>query len=135
MPALRILAIALSASLFLTGCASRKKQVADPSYPATANMLSQVRLHAQHADPAARVGLVTDAEPKNRLVAVSDINPADFAVNQNVAFVDSRENALTSGTVVRILSNSIHVRYDPPTRVGARAPRQGDIMIRFKPAI
>ncbi len=134
MRTLRILSIALFASLLLTGCATRKKQAADPTFPATANMLTQVRMHAQHADRAARVGLVTDADSKSRLVAVSDINPADFAVNQNVSFVDPRESALTSGTIVRILSNSIHVRYDPPTRSGARAPRQGDIMIRFKPA-
>jgi uncharacterized lipoprotein YajG len=129
----RIFSIALS-TLLLVGCANKKK-ITDPTYPATANMLAQVRAHAQRVDPSARVGLVTDSDPRNKLVAVSDINPADFAIDQNVSFVDSRENALTSGTVVRILPNSIHVRYDSPTRTGAHAPRQGDIMIRFKPAI
>jgi hypothetical protein len=118
----------------LGGCHNRRRPVAaDPSAPATAGVLAQVRSHARLADPSAKVGLVTEADAKNMLVAVGDINASDFQTGQNVSFVDSRENPLTSGTIIRILSGSIHVRYDRPT-AGRRPPRQGDIMIQFKPA-
>jgi hypothetical protein len=36
---------------------------------------------------------------------------------------------LTTGTIVRILPDSIHVRYDSPPRSG-RTPRRGDVMVR-----
>lgn len=123
------------AMLFVVGCKhNRLPHQADASYPATANILAQVRMHAQNLDPTARVGLVVEADPRNSLVAVGDVNVADFRPGQIVSFVDSRENVLTSGTVVRILQHTIHVKYDQPT-AGHRAPRQGDIMIRFKQAV
>jgi hypothetical protein len=115
------------------GCHNGKNLNNPQVYQAAATNVADIRARYQRLDPANQVGLVIASEPSANLVAVGEINPANVRVGDKVVFVDSRENALTTGTIVRKLTNALHVEYDPPA-AGHRAPRDGDVMVRFRPA-
>ncbi len=129
MPSLRHLLPVFAAAL-LVGCAPNKAAPAENGRA----VLPSLQARYQRMYPGSRLGLVIAADPQFRLVAVGDLKPSDFRVNQIVTFIDPQENVLTTGTVVRLLPDAIHVKYDVP-QPGHRAPRAGDIMIRFKPSI
>ena len=116
----------------LVGCHSGKKLDNPRVYRAVAADLAEMRTRYQRRDPATRLGLVVASNPQVDIVSVGEINTAEFHVGDIVSFVDTNETPLASGTVVRKLSDSIHVRYDPLK--GARAPHEGDVMIRFRQA-
>jgi hypothetical protein len=130
-PALLLTLIAVSSCA--VGCHNGKKLDNPQVYKAVASDLAEMRTRYQRRDPATRLGLVVASNPKVDVVAVGEINPADFHVGDIVSFVDTSETPLASGTVVRKLSDSIHVRYDSPLK-GSRAPREGDVMIKFRQA-
>jgi hypothetical protein len=132
MISLRLIALLLGLTLFV-GCGPKKLDNPQAYREAAANV-SEIRERYQRTDPETRVGLVIGANAQSNLVSVGEINPKDFRQGDKVVFVDARQNALASGTVVRALQDSIHVRYDPPAS-GGRAPREGDVMVRFRPAI
>jgi hypothetical protein len=73
--------------------------------------------------------LVIATRPQDALAAIGEVKGADFQVNQVVTFIDSNQKVLTTGTVVRILPDSVHVRYVDPDGDG-RAPRIGDVMVK-----
>jgi hypothetical protein len=132
MRSLRLLAL-LVGIMLLAGCGPKKLD--NPkAYQAAAANVSEIRERYQRSDPATRVGLVIGSNAEANLVSVGEIDPKEFRVGDKVVFVDSRQNALASGTVARVLADSIHVRYDPAAS-GGRAPHEGDVMVRFRPAI
>jgi hypothetical protein len=132
MTSLRLLALVVGLTL-LAGCGPRKLDNPQAYRQAAANV-SEIRERYQRSDAATRVGLVIGANAQSNLVSVGEINPKEFRDGDKVVFVDDRQNALASGTVVRVLQDSIHVRYDSPA-AGGRAPHEGDVMVRFRPAI
>ena len=132
MRTLRLLSL-LACAIFLTGCPNKPKDQPQTSQPTSQNQLAQLRQRYQRMDRDNRVGVVIAANDANDLVAVGDVNPKDFRVGDHVSFVDSHENPLTGGRVVRIVEGAIHVKYDKP-QAGRRTPRPGDVMIRFSQA-
>jgi len=129
----RWITLSLAVFALVGGCHSGKNLSNPKVYQAAATNVAELRARYQRLDPANQVGLVIAVDPSASLVAVGEINPASIRVGDKVAFVDDHENALTSGTIIRKLTNALHVQYDPPA-AGHRAPRDGDVMIRFRPA-
>ena len=79
-------------------------------------------------DALHRVGVVIATRKQDRLVAVGQVRPADFREGQTVTFIDAQQRVLTTGTVVRVLADSVHVAYDRPVHSG-REPGVGDMMV------
>lgn len=122
---------ALATSLFLiSACAAESgKRGSKAPRPASGAEVAKIRAAYSRAYPESRVGVVIASRPQDRLVAVGEVKGADFQVNQVVTFIDSKQQVLTTGTVVRILPESVHVRYGDPDRNG-REPRIGDVMVK-----
>jgi hypothetical protein len=117
-------------ALLMSGCASENgKGGSKAPQPASGAELAKIRAAYSRAYPESRVGLVIASRPQDRLVAVGDVKGADFEVNQVVTFIDSTQQVLTTGTVVRVLPDSVHIRYGDPDRDG-REPRVGDVMVK-----
>jgi hypothetical protein len=130
----RLLTATIAAVLLFTTVGCRPKRMDNPEvYRAAAANVAEIRQRYQRRDPQTQVGLVLAANPSVDMVAVGEVDPSQFRPGDIVSFVDTSENPLTSGRVIRVLTDSLHVRYDPP--IGSRrAPREGDVMIRFRPA-
>jgi hypothetical protein len=128
----RLAAIVMGIALVVAGCASTSGDSSDamPASAADAATVQRVRDKYSRAYPESRVGVVIAVLKDQPFAAVGELpSTEDFQLNQVVTFIDRSERVLTTGTVVRILPDSVHVRYDPPLR-GGRAPRRGDIMVR-----
>jgi hypothetical protein len=125
----RLVGLMLAAGV-LTGCVTKSKPVATAP-PADTFSLQNITSQVHVLDPDAKVGLVTDVLPGENLAQVSDVNTADFKEGDNLVFIDTNQKTLTSGKVVRIVPDAIHVKYDAPPADG-RAPKKGDIAVKFK---
>ena len=115
----------------VAGCHNNKKQMTPQQVQRANANLEDARRRYQRAYPDARLGYVTSSNPEYQMVAVGQVTPADFHEGDIVTFVDADDNPLTTGRVLRVMKDELHVRYDAP-QPGRRAPRQGDLMIRFK---
>lgn len=118
--------IAVVCSVLLIGCQSQKKPVLPP--PATAFTVERMQADFQKIDPTAQVGLVSAVMPADHLAAVSDIDTAAFHVGQPLIFIDTNKKTIGGGTVIRIVSDLLVVRYDQVSR----PLRKGDIAVRVK---
>ena len=123
---------ALLLALSLAGCRHHKK-VEGPvaPRPATEDQVTRIRETYQRIYPDSRVGVVTAVRPQDNLVKVSEVDPKDFRINDIVAFMNSNQDPLTTGVVIHLTPDGLHVRYDPP-RAGRRAPENGDLAVRFR---
>lgn len=90
-----------------------------------------VRSALLKVEPRALVGVVSEVLPDERFAAVRDIPVEEIGVGQIVSFIDLNQSLLTHGQVVRVVNGSLHVMYDPPS-AGGRAPRAGDLAVRFR---
>jgi hypothetical protein len=109
------------------GCAAKKS-----APPASRETLAAVRQHMAAADPNALVGLVIAVEPGGQpFAAVSDMPAKEFREGEPITFIDSNRKYLTNGFVRRITEDTLHVEWVKPGSDG-RAPRAGDLAIRFK---
>lgn len=115
--------------LLVEGCASGEKSTTAP-HPASAQTLQSIRDQYFRVYPESRVGVIIANRPKDRLVAVGDVTPAEFSIGQAVYFLDSRRQVLTTGRIVRIMARWVIAGYDKPP-AGARAPARGDVMVRL----
>jgi hypothetical protein len=113
----------------LVGCAARESRE-DFSPPTDVAMVAAVRQQILQNDPYVIVGFVTQTLPRERFAAVGDVPLDQFRVGQIVTFMDIRQKPLTRGVIRRITSTELHVEYDKPP-FGARAPRVGDLALRF----
>ena len=126
------LSVSFLFAALLTGCASTNggSSSAMPASAADAETVARIRDKYSRAYPESRVGVVIATLKDQPFAAVGELpSTSDFQLNQVVTFIDKSERLLTTGAVVRILPDSVHVRYDAPPRHG-RAPRRGDIMVR-----
>jgi hypothetical protein len=124
-----LLSIAMTIGVAAAGCRPKNAPPPPAPRPASSATVQQIRASYARAYPESRVGVVIAALPEESLVAVGEVRGGDFRENQVVTFLDSDQRMLTTGTVVRLLEDSIHVRYDAPQRDG-REPRVGDVMVR-----
>src|SRR5262245_39909193 len=108
-------------AILLIGCQAKPKRPPAGYDAATPQTLAALRTAYSHAYPDSRVGPVIGALPKDRLVAVGEVNPNDFRTGEIVTFIDSQQRVLTTGTIVRILPDQIHIQYDHPS-AGGRDP-------------
>jgi hypothetical protein len=112
------------------GCAGKAQNGTPPS-PAE---LAAIRQQITTANPQALVGVVTAVEPKGRpFAAVGDVPTADFHDGEPISFMDKKQDLLTHGIVRRILPDVVHVQWYPPSS-DKRAPRVGDLAVRFRPS-
>jgi hypothetical protein len=124
------------AALIGGGCAASSSSTKRPATtrplvsPAELAAARRVRENYARASVESRVGVIVATRPRDRLVAVYDVDPADFRTYQTVAFLDPNQRLLSTGTIVRLLPDSIHVRYDD-SPAGGRAPRKGDLLVRL----
>jgi hypothetical protein len=114
----------------LSGCSTQKPPRDVPHTAAPPVDVEQFRTMYRTAYPMARVGVVVATRPQDRLVAIGQTQPQDFAENQLVTFIDARQKVLDSGVVVRVLADQVHVRYDRPP-AGGRQPREGDFAVKY----
>jgi hypothetical protein len=124
------LAGVLVLGLLAVGCAPKKAPSKLAPQPASAEAVQTIRDAYFRAYPDSRVGVVTAVRPQNKLVAVGEVNGADFREGDLVTFIDAHQKVLTTGTVVRVLSDSVHVVYENPS-AGGRVPLVGDIMVKL----
>ena len=122
----------LIVTLLVAGC-RHDKPVLQPQQapPATVEKARQIQAAYQRAASGVVVGLVSDVNPDLYLAAVSEVAVSDFHPGDVVTFVDSNQNPVTTGSVLRIAGNALHVKYDPPRLAGGRPPKVGDLMVRF----
>jgi len=113
------------------GCGPKKLPPSRPSpQPASAQQVQAIRDAYYRAYPDSRVGVVIATRKPDRLVAVGEVSGADFREGETVTFIDSQQRVLTTGAIVRVLPDSVHVAYDRPTG-GGRDPGVGDIMVKL----
>ncbi len=113
----------------IAGCTNKPPEV--PVITADADTFARVRDNLQRLDPTARIGQVSEVTPDDNRAAVGSIVTEDLKEGDIVTFMDGTEKILTTGKIVRVLPDSIHVKYEAPAE-GSRAPVVGDLAIRFK---
>jgi hypothetical protein len=126
--------VAVLVSLVTCGCSpvngDGSSSSAMPASAADAQTVQRIREKYFRAYTESQVGVVIATLQGEPFVAVGELaNPASMHENEIVTFLDRSERVLTTGTIVRILPDSIHVRYDAAPRSG-RTPRRGDVMVR-----
>lgn len=122
----------IATTLFLAGivgCATAPKP--QPVITADENTIIRVRDALQRMDPTALVGQVNEVQPDKNTASVGNIATADFKEGDIVTFLDGNQKSLTTGKVIRVLPDALHVRYDAPLADG-RPPVVGDLAVRFK---
>jgi hypothetical protein len=128
-----VLSIAALLPFFvLIGCQPLKK-------PASPERAAQVRESIHKNNPNAVVGIViytltedgNTTPDKNRpYTAVGDLPVPDVKMGQTVTFIDvASGKPVSSGVVVAIQSDSVHVRYDTSAK---RPPATGDLAVIIK---
>ena len=129
-----ILMILITVAASMAGCAHKKPPPAPPPGAATPDQVQAIRNAYFRAYPDSRVGVVTATvkHANGYFVAVGDVPTSDFREGEIITFVDPHRRVLTTGTVVRILPNTVHVLVDRP-RGDGRMPGVGDIAIKLPP--
>ncbi len=114
----------------LSGCQAPPKDTS--AAPANEETLRLIRQSFTATDPKAIVGLVIAVLPDQMYAAVGDVDVKDFSEGEVVTFIDSNKNPLENGIIKKVTSDALHVQYEMP-RPGSRAPKVGDLAVRFQP--
>ena len=127
-----ILMILITVAASMAGCAHKKPPPAPPPGAATPDQVQAIRNAYFRAYPDSRVGVVTAIlrHKNGTFAAVGEVAGTDFREGQVVTFIDSKQKVLATGTVVRVLADSVHVLVDRSTGSG-REPRVGDLMVKL----
>jgi len=125
-----IAAVVVAAGLL--GCQAKKPPAPPPPRveAASPQVVQALRAAYRTQHPNCEVGQVIALRSADRLAAVNGVDVSKMAENQIVTLIDAHEKVLATGVVVRVLPDSIHVRYDPEPDA-PRPPAVGDIMVRF----
>lgn len=111
-----------------TGCT--QKPAPAPIVTADPGTFARVRDDIQRMDSNARVGMVTEVSPADNGAAAGEIVTDGLKEGDVVTFLDGAQNPLTTGKIIRVLPDAIHVKYDAPLSTG-RLPVVGDMVVRF----
>jgi hypothetical protein len=111
--------LALILAVGLIGCQQTKK----PEEPAATASLKE---SIQQADPGSMVGEVIYTLADRPYTAVNDVDIAKVKVGQTVSFIDASGKPINNGSVVAIVGDDAHVRFDP---MGKRRPQKGDLAV------
>lgn len=124
----QLICVLFVSAALVGGCTKTTETVG--AAPATPAQLESLREMYAAKRPGTIVGSVTAVRPEDSLVAVGDVKADSFLLNDLVSIVDSAENTIAFGHVVRRLEgDGVHVKYE--SRDNARAPQQGDMVVRF----
>jgi hypothetical protein len=115
------------ASVTLIGC---QAQTAQDEVVVTQDAAT-VRAAIQTAQPDALVGVVSEVLTDERFAAVRDIPVDQFGMGQILSVINTDQQLVTHGQVVRIVGDALHIQYDAPP-AGGRAPQVGDLAVRFQ---
>jgi hypothetical protein len=124
----RMVALCLLGAVLFSGC-TREKPPEAKAPPATIGDDVVAAYRKKH--PEALIGRVMAIRPEDRLLAAGDVPVADFKRGDAVVILGAEQEQIATGDVVSIGNNWIHVQYSE-TAVGQRAPKLGDIVVRFK---
>jgi hypothetical protein len=120
MTSLRWVAVCMLGVVIVGGCSSKPEEA--PAPPPSAELSDDLVAAYRKKHPDALIGRVMAVLPEHRLVSVGDVPVVDFKIGDAVVFVSSNDQQLTSGDVVNIVKDRVHVRYaDPPS--GGRPPQ------------
>ena len=110
-----------------SGCQSAKK---DPeAQMATPDKVAALRDSIQKAQPVAQLGQVIATITDPPYTAVSDLPLQEVKEGQTITFVDIQGNPVNNGTVMKVVGDSVHVKYD---KAGKRPPQKGDLAVWLK---
>jgi hypothetical protein len=113
-------------------CGCAKTRLAEADVPESRRTADEIREQYQRLNPGNRVGVVLAVRPQDNLAAVGDIAIADFRLGDTLVFMDTNERPLNhSGTVVNVVENALHLKYERLDRSGGREPRPGDLAVRL----
>jgi hypothetical protein len=116
----------LTLGIGVCGCQSHKPAPLPP--PATPYTAERLQAQFQEVDPSVKVGLVAAVKHADRLAAVSHLDADDLRAGDTVSFMDSNQNLIGTGTVVRTVNDLVIVRYSWTTH----GLREGDLAVRVK---
>jgi hypothetical protein len=121
------LIVLLMIAMVLSGCRTERTAETEPAArPAIA--LEQLR---RELGPDALIGVVYAVHEQDNLAAVTEAPLDRFRVGDVLTFLDSRQEPIAGGTIVRITERALHVRYEEPDD-GERAPQRGDFAVRIQ---
>ena len=119
----------LMGTTVMMGCAKTPPPETDPVVPvmATPEKLTDVREFFNKARAGTLVGQVIVTV--NNLAAVLEIPVKEVRIGQTVTFVDGDKNVVNNGTIVAIVDDSLHVKFDA---TGKRPVQKGDYVVILK---
>jgi len=129
-----LILITVCAVALAAGCAKKKPPSKPSPQPASGEQIQSIRNDYFRAYPDSRVGVVTATlkHANGYFVSVGDVPGRDVREGEIVTFIDGHRHVLTTGSIVRVLADSVHVLVDPP-RGDGRMPGVGDVMIKLPP--
>jgi hypothetical protein len=125
-----LVALLIMVGMLALGC---KTKPVPPPQPTAASQqrVQEIRAAYFRAYPDSRVGVINVVDKAHKLVSVAEVNGADFREGETIVIIDERQKVLCNGTIVRVLSNMVHVAYEKAK--GGRDPIVGDMMVRIPP--
>ncbi len=133
MSHLRWVTVCLLGAMIVSGAVNAgctPKQEEEPAPPAAPLGDDAVAAYRKK-HPEVLVGKVMAVLPEHQLVSVGDVPAVDFKRGDAVVFLGGSNEQLTTGEVVNIVNDRVHVRYADPS-AGGRAPQVRDLVVRFK---
>jgi hypothetical protein len=121
-------ALCVLGAIMVGGCSPKQEE--EPA-PTAAPMSDDALAAYRRKHPEALIGRVMAVLPEHRLVSVGDVSVVDFKRGDTVVFLGASDQQLTTGEVVNIVKERIHVKYNDPSS-GGRAPQVRDLVVRFK---
>ena len=122
--------VSLLLLLAIAGCKSDREAQQDASMAASREQrVEALREDLVRENSGAIVGPVLDVLTKSDLAAVGEVPVDRLHPGDVVTFMDLNHNVIDTGVILKVVNDTVHVRYDRPKKNG-RAPRQGDLMVR-----
>jgi hypothetical protein len=122
--------VTVIASGLLAGCQTTQREQAGP--PPNDERIRMITASYRQADPNVRLAVVTATLPDAKLAAATSDSAADFKDDAVVLFIDANEHTIAHGNVVRVVEDSVHIKYEPESlETGGRAPREGDVAVHI----
>lgn len=121
---------ALLIAALLIGCetTATTDPTGGPDQPAfSLDNVARIRAMYQEINPDTRVGYINADLPGEQLVSVTDVPVDDFRTGDAITFIDGAQQVIATGRVVNVIDGHVHVKYT----VGTRAPRIGDLAVKF----
>ena len=128
LPALVMSVSFLASALFMTGCQTPPKKESEAP-TVTPDKVASLRESITKAKPGSMVGEVIAVLSDKPYAAVTDITGPDVKLGQPISFVDANGTPTNNGTIVAIVGDTLHVKFDPSAK---HTVQVGDIAVWLK---